>query len=239
MPTDNQTTAAPVEPAPPDLRQYRAMHSAIRTSNERLVVGLTDLRRSARHPAAIALQKWFRGYREELRGHHRIEDTIFFPALAARIPSYADYSPTLDADHHRLDELVDLVSESLEALASAGSTWDHDHAIAVARAVELRDLMAEHLDFEDREILPMFERHFSTEEYAALDAQARRTVSMKHAVFFVPWFMTSVDASVAAAALADAPIPLKVIHRLTRRSYRRLVAEAFGTAALDEAGDQR
>jgi iron-sulfur cluster repair protein YtfE (RIC family) len=95
------------------------MHSGIRTSNERLVVGLTDLRRSARHPSAIALQKWFRDYREELRGHHRIEDTIFFPALAARIPSYADYSPTLDTDHHRLDELVDLVSESVEALAAA------------------------------------------------------------------------------------------------------------------------
>jgi hypothetical protein len=82
----------------------------------------------------------------------------------------------------------------------------------------------------------MFERHFSADEYAALDQQARRTVSMKHALFFVPWFMSSVDPQVAAASLADAPLPLKVVHRLTRRSHRRLLVEAFGPGALDNSG---
>ena len=238
MPTDNHPhpaaaatpALAPVDCTRPDLRQYRAMHSAIRASNERFVAALIDLRRSARHPAAPALQRWFTGYGQELRGHHRIEDTIFFPALAARVPAYPDYAPTLDIDHHRLDELVDLIAESLGTLASATSPWDADHDAAVAHAVELRDLMSEHLEFEDREILPLFERHFSAEEYAALDDQARRSVSLQHALFFVPWFMSSVEPDVAATALAEAPLPLKVIHRLTRRSHRRLVTEAFGTS---------
>lgn len=235
MPTNkhlnDHTPTTHARSSQPDLRQYRAMHQAIRTSNERLVAGLVDLRRSARHPATPALQRWFAGYADELRSHHRIEDTIFFPALAARVPSYVDYSAAIDTDHHRLDRLVDQISDSLKRLATATMPWENDHSVAVMRAVELRDLMTAHLDVEDREILPMFERHFDAREYAAMDVRARRSVSMKHAMFFAPWFMSSVDADVGAVLLDGAPLPLKVIHRLTRRSYQRLVESGLGVGA--------
>lgn len=217
--------------ARPDLRQYRAIHQAIRTSNERFVAALVDLRRSARHPASPALQRWFAGYAEELRSHHRIEDTIFFPALAARVPSYVDYADAVDADHHRLDEVVDQITTALDRLASTTKPWDEVHSAAVTCAVQLRDLMAAHLDMEDREILPMFERHFSAEEYTAMDVQARGSISLRHAMFFVPWFAHSVGPEVAAGFIGEAPPPLKVVHRLTRRRYQRRIEEAFGSYA--------
>ena len=74
----------------------------------------------------------------------------------------------------------------------------------------------------------MFERHFEAPEYEAMDVRARRSVSMKHAMFFVPWFMTSARPDDAAALMRKAPPPLKAIDRITRRRYARLMKRSLG-----------
>ncbi len=239
MPREQPTTAsAPTADSQlnrPDLQQYRAMHHAIRTSNQRLVSALADLQRNPRQSAIPALQRWVAGYCQELRNHHQIEDTIFFPALAARVPSYADYAKVLDDDHHQLETLVEQIDVTVEQLTGATEPQEQQLATALMRAVELRDLMSAHLDVEDREILPMFERHFEAPEYEAMDVRARRSVSMKHAMFFVPWFMTSARPDDAAALMRKAPPPLKAIDRITRRRYARLVERGLGRSAHLEA----
>ena len=222
-------------PGHPDLTEYRAMHAALRSSNDRLVDAVVALHHTPDRTRARALQQWFRGYHDELVAHHRIEDTIFFPALADRIPTYAEHHQTLHDDHERLDELVGLVAPALDRLASAGPTPDADGALAVEVVGGLRDLMSGHLDFEDREILPLFERHFDAEEYGAFQAQARRTVSLRKAIFFVPWLMASLEPAAAASLLQTAPLPLQLIYRATRRRYARLSAAAFGVAGFTNA----
>ncbi len=211
------------------------MHAALRVSNDRLADAVVELRQAPNPSRARAVRDWYRGYHDELVAHHRIEDTIFFPALADRVPTYAEHHPLLHDDHERLDELVDLVTHALDSLASTGPTAESDRDRAVEVVTALRDLMSSHLDFEDREILPLFERHFDAEEYDAFQTQARRSVSLRKAFFFAPWLLASLEPAAAASLLQSAPLPLKLIHRAARRRYARRTALAFGIPASTNA----
>ena len=241
MDTNHRSPSPPTTPRPgpgPDLTSYREIHHALRAANDQLIAGLEALPATGARPAtAKALHRWFVGYRQELSSHHTLEDDLFFPALAQRVPSYADYAATLDADHHRTDELIGAVGGALDRLVS-GEAWTAARASAIAAATELRDLLARHLDVEDRDILPMFERHFSAEEYEALDKAALAAVSVRQALFTVPWFMATATPDAAAHTLEHAPFALKAVYRLTRRRYARLEATAFGTAPAAARSDR-
>jgi hypothetical protein len=117
------------------------------------------------------------------------------------------------------------------ALARLAAARAEDGAVrsqALALAIELRDLLADHLDFEDADVLPLFERHFSVAEYAVIDKAAVKAMSPRQSLFTVPWFMATVDAETARKTLAEAPLALKVVHLITRRRYARLFSAAFG-----------
>ena len=222
------------DPTAPNLTRYRQLHNAMRIADDRLVTGIDTLAEGERDRAG-ALHEWFVGYAGELRAHHKIEDHIVFPALAARVPEYERYAPALAGDHEHLDELLDRIESSLSALATLVDGWQAERTLAVALATELRDLLAGHLDVEDDEVLPMIERHFSAADWKVLDDAALKHMTVKQLRFTLPWWMATVPADVAAHELAVAPLLLKVIWRLTRRRYARLEAKAFGSARALQA----
>jgi hemerythrin-like domain-containing protein len=214
----------------PDLSNYRQIHRALRVSAERLVVGLSsvaigDVRR------CNGIARWFAGYGAELTHHHHLEDTIFFPALAERVPAHGECSTPLDDDHATLETLIPRLADALTKLKGGGTGWIDHREQALAMAIELRDLLTDHLAFEDADVLPMFERHFTVEEYDEIDKRALKEVNVRQALFTVPWYMATAEPSAAARTLAEAPLPLKIVHRITRRRYARLVQQAFGGAS--------
>ena len=222
-----------LELSPPgaDLSGYLAIHQAMRVANAQLVrgigtAGVADPKRAA------ALGRWFRGYSDELRTHHHIEDDIVFPQLAERVRAYAEYSDALAGDHHYLDRVIDALREALAGWAqhaTASEAAREARYTALDLAVELRDFLEEHLAIEDADVLPMIQRHFTAEEYAELEQQAGKAITIRQAMFTAPWYMATVDAETAARTLREAPRPLRIIYALTRRSYARLVEQAFGS----------
>ena len=86
----------------PDLTLYKLIHKGMRGDTARLaaaVAGLTEADRSARMPAIV---RWYEGFFRDFELHHAAEDDIFFPALAERLPVFADRMARLDAEHHVL-----------------------------------------------------------------------------------------------------------------------------------------
>ena len=213
-----------------DLSGYLAIHQAMRVANEQLVQGIgtapvADPKRAA------ALGRWFRGYSDELRTHHHIEDDIVFPQLVERVPAYAEYNDALTGDHHYLDRVIDALRDALADWArhSAESDAARDARYrALDLAVELRDFLDEHLAIEDADVLPMIERHFTADEYVVLEKQAGKAITIRQAMFTAPWYMATVDAETAARTLREAPRALRIVYAVSRRSYARLVANAFG-----------
>jgi hemerythrin-like domain-containing protein len=230
--THNGTTVLDGDDAP-DLSHFRAVHEAMRISNRQLVTALDEMS-ALDKSRAEALRRWFAGYTDELRMHHHIEDDICFPALAERVPAFVDYSSTLAGDHHRLDELIDALEAGLATLASFdGAEGDRQRSLALA--VELRDFLLEHLALEDADVIPMFERHFTADQYREMDKRIMKEIKPAQALFTAPWFMATLDPEMAAKTLRAAPLPLRFVYFLGRRRYARLVRTAFGASATGGA----
>jgi hemerythrin-like domain-containing protein len=213
---------------PPDLTNYRAVHRALRGGAHQLADAARDLA-TADDRRRQAYARFWKGYAGEVLAHHTIEDEFFFPALTDRVPVAADLVVRTDADHLHLDALMDDIGE---AVASVRAGRPAPELIALTR--ELADHMQEHLDFEDREVLPLFVRHFTGPEYDALDEKAVKSLGVgAQAAFTVPFILGAMTDEEARHALATAPLPLKLVNALFGGAHRRLVGRAFGPATAE------
>lgn len=225
MTTDRLSTS---QPAVADLSGYRAVHVALRRGAHALDTAVRQVRPGDRRRIA-ALTRYWRGYAGEVLAHHTIEDDICFPALVERVPPAADLIVRTDDDHHHLDELMDACTAGFERLA-AGDFGGIDVLAGQVRA--LADHMDDHLGFEDADILPLFERHFTYAEYKELDERAAKHLGISsQAAFTIPFIAASVSPAERDHLLGEAPMPFRVLYRLTRGRHTRLQARAFGPGA--------
>jgi hemerythrin-like domain-containing protein len=210
----------------PDLTTYRAVHTALREAASRMAAASVDLRRSDwRRIDAFA--RYWAGYAGETLAHHTVEDDIMFPVLVERCPVAADLIARTDADHHHLDELLTAIEGAVAHMVRGegpGALPDLLGRLAVH--------MEEHLAFEDADILPLFERHFTGEEFAELEVQAQRSLGLgKQAAFTIPFVLRWMDGETLARVRGEAPFALRALHRLTRRRHEKLTRVALGPLA--------
>lgn len=212
-----------------DVSDYLAIHGMIRRATRALRLA-TGPRRMLDDRSAPALRAYWIGYANELHAHHTVEDTIFFPALVERDPGVAAEIERSDADHAELDDLI-AIGHAAFAAIGAGS----DPAVAHDVMLRLERLMADHLDFEDADLLPRIARHFGQAEYDAMHQRAvKASTSAKQIAFVVPFVATWISPEAWRSLWSTAPLPMKIAYRVTRRRHARLVRDAFGPV-LDEA----
>lgn len=215
------------DPDTPDMQIYKIIHRAMRGDARRLARAVAtvepgDARR------AVALERWFEGYLHELHDHHTVEDVVFFPALADRLPAFEGSVARIDRDHALLDELLEASSTTLRDLAVGRHTWASDQRAAAEATAALANLIETHLDFEDLEVLPLFEEVFSAAEYEAIDSRAIKHIPKSHLLFSVPWMVEWATDEERAANLSGAFNPFRLLWLVRRRSYARLADEALG-----------
>ena len=225
------TTAPAAAPAAPDLHDYRVIHHCIRIAPHRMAAALAELE-AGDLDRARALARYWVGYAGEVLAHHTVEDEVFFPRLVERVPVVAEHLVRVDADHHRLDQLMEAGGAAMERLAASASLAAANDAGAILR--ELARHMDDHLDFEDEDLVPLFGRHFTASEYEELTEAAVKGLSIKQAAFTVPFVMHWASPADRAKMLGEAPLPMRVIYRLTRGRHARLTALALGRAAAPQ-----
>jgi hemerythrin-like domain-containing protein len=210
----------------PDASDYAVIHRAIRRAGRAVADASTTLT-VADQPRLQAFLRYWNGHRGEILNHHGIEDQIFFPALRDRVPSAAGVLDRLDADHHRLDGLMEECYDGIgRVVVGAAPT------AATSALRRLADVMDDHLDLEDREIVPLFTQCFSAAEYDALTKVAIKQTGLgRQAAFTVPYIGYWASAEDLDMMLSMAPMPFRVLYRLTRRRHARLSALALGPAA--------
>jgi hypothetical protein len=215
----------------PDLTRYQLAHDAMRSGARQLADALaamdpTDTRR------ARALRWWCDGFIGELHAHHTVEDDLFFPALAARVPTFAvEHDAVLAAEHVELDAIMGALKAAVRGLAEGLDVTGH-HATAAASAEALADFLDHHLGIEDADVLPLFARHFTAEEYQRLDDQTLKAIGPRQLLFTVPWAVCAGDPETRTQVLAEAPAPIRVIWALTRRRYVRRTTLAMGAPVM-------
>lgn len=224
----------------PDLTFYRLVHRSMRVSSRRLSAVLAEMNEAERTDRGRKLVKWYAGFEGELHEHHTVEDTIFFPSLFEKLPSLKGHLLRIDDEHEYLTELLGSMRGALARVANPLQPFDDAVTKAAAVAVDLEQLLERHLDFEDNEILPLFERHYDADEYDALQDRAINgggKPDVAQLSWTIPWLMDEATPAEKEVLLADAPFMMKVLWVASRGRFVRLEHAVFGDApALSMAG---
>jgi hypothetical protein len=214
----------------PDLTLYKLIHRGMRADTARMAAAVTRMTEADRATRVPALRRWYHGFLGEFEMHHTVEDEIFFPALADRVPVFADQIDRLEAEHHRLEAALDAVGEALGKLADPNVAWGSVRSDAVDALAGADNELTMHLDFEDADVLPLFVRHMSVLEYEDLGERAEKRTGLSHLTFSVPWVVSQTTPEEKAGLLAAAALPMKVLWYATRGRYDRLATRALGGA---------
>ena len=132
--------AIPVRTDAPETSGYLAIHEAMRVANQQLLDGLANA--DVHDPKrAAAIARWFRGYSDELRTHHHIEDESFWPVLLAHATNDQDRSTleAMEAEHAVIDPAL-AACRSAFATMKQDPTDEHRHALFLL-VTALRDGM--------------------------------------------------------------------------------------------------
>ena len=176
---------------------------------------------SDRQDRLPAIQAFFGHYREQLLMHHRHEDELFFPALAARIGAGRMHLTELAGQHEALDTALQAVGEDLTVLAGPAADLATDRVRAASALSTMAGLLDAHLTLEEHTALPLFESGMPAADYKKLEARARKATSRPQAQFLIPWVIAHATPDQRDALFRSTP-PLRLAYRLNYRRYHRL-----------------
>jgi hypothetical protein len=221
------TSTFPAAGRTPDLTAFILVHRALRRDAGRLVTALEGLG-DGDTARARALRRWYGHYRAELHAHHQLEDDLWFPVVAERVPTFAAHTDRLAREHHVLEDAAMALTARLDELAGDGGASAPARRAARDAACELREVIDEHLDFEDADIVPLITRHLSADDVAEVEARTRARLDRRQLPFLVPWLLSAATQAERTRMLAVAPWPLKFVWYASRRRHDRMTARALG-----------
>lgn len=110
-----------------------------------------------------------------LHGHHEGEDVLVWPLLEERAPEHGEIVTVMEEQHERMQAAVEKATEQASAwMASPGV---QERAALHTTLIALEKEVLHHLALEEQEVLPLIQRYLSPEEWAAVGAHARATLS--------------------------------------------------------------
>jgi deazaflavin-dependent oxidoreductase (nitroreductase family) len=198
---------AEMEDEPADTGMMLAMHAAFRRDLDRLIA-------ACRRPShgTDAARGW-QLLRRELEVHHGAEDDDLWPKLRGRLADSGDDQAVVTemyAEHRRIGPLLDAVEATL-------GTESAERAVR-----ELAQAVREHLDHEERAMLPLLRSHLSNREwheFLLLERDKRRPPDR---VTWLTWVLDDAEPRHAEAVLRELPAPGRFVCRhLLRRIYER------------------
>jgi iron-sulfur cluster repair protein YtfE (RIC family) len=205
----------------PDLIFVNLTHQALSVDGARLVATVTALEPGDRESRLPGVREFYDHYREQLVAHHTHEDTLFYPALAARVGDDRMHRDELVAQHHQLDGVLEAVGEGLADLADLDGDFSANRTRVAGDLSTMAEELNAHLDFEERTALPLFVSDMPVAEYKKLESKARKATPRGQAGFLIPWIVAHASPDQRKALFRSAP-PLRIVNRLNRRRYRDL-----------------
>jgi hemerythrin HHE cation binding domain-containing protein len=223
-----RTPAADTDRDPVDVRDMLVVHTALLREFRLAPDAVARVPFGARR-RATTVERYLGLLCDLLHHHHAGEDELLWPPLRERLPVEA--LPLLEeaeAQHAALDE-------ALQSVGSARREWieriDAESRDAlVASLSTLYRLLAEHLDTEERTLLPLAAVHLTEGEWRAVGAAGAASVPKSKLPLVFGMFAYEGDPEVLATMLHDAPaVPRLLVPRLAPRIYARRAALVHGT----------
>ncbi|WP_405837141.1 hemerythrin domain-containing protein [Streptomyces sp. NBC_01518] len=210
----------------PDVHDMVVVHRTFRQSSAELPELVRGLRPGDTARAQLVVEA-VRFMLMGLEAHHVSEDEFLWPRLSARTTPHAEAITRMEEQHHRLEELVALVRGALDGLAA-----DPRPSVCEQVAVQLTELgsvLTAHMDEEENTILPLAAEYLSVAEWEELGEISLAKLEKKHLLRAFSALMAVATPEEQRAILTKAPLPARVLWRLTgRRSHARWEARLHG-----------
>lgn len=162
-----------------------------------------------------------------LHMHHTGEDELLWPLLLERAAPSSELIHTMQAQHAR----VDAYSERLEPLiASWESSASTVRGEQLARLVEeFWAALLEHLELEEREILPLASRHVTHDEWEQLGKHGSSHMRRDQLPLMFGALLEDATEEERTMMLGKQPLPIRILLTvLGQRQYRRYVTRVRG-----------
>jgi hypothetical protein len=156
--------------------------------------------------------------------HHTGEDALLWPKLLERATPSAALIHRMEAQHHRVEELIAELNEALPR-------WEAEARPAVSEEVAstfdaLRVALVEHLDDEERHILPIAERHITPQEWASLGEHGMAKVNKSELPILFGALLEEATPDERALMLGLVPPPVRLLVRTVFAwQYRRYITK--------------
>jgi iron-sulfur cluster repair protein YtfE (RIC family) len=154
--------------------------------------------------------------------HHTGEDALLWPKLLERAAPSADLVHRMEAQHHRVEELI-------AHLEAALPRWEAEARPAVGEELAgtfdaLRVALLEHLDEEERHILPLAERHITPQEWAGLGEHGMAKIKKSELPILFGSILEEATPDERALMVGIVPPPVRLLVRTVFAwQYRRYI----------------
>ena len=188
-------------------------HHAFRRDIARLIAAVAKIKSGdASHTEAVR-NEWEKSYRQALHGHHTAEDTNIFPDLRSKHPELATALDKLTAQHHQIDPIIE------QGDAAFANLTHPEEAEAVLH--KLKELLDQHLTFEEAEITP------SLRDSKEFPAPANEEMANMYAQGFA-WSMQGIAPEVLTAVKAMLPQVLVAKLSAAQAAFEKHSHEVWG-----------
>lgn len=209
-----------------DVHDMVVVHRAFRRES-RLVPELVRAVPAGDTARAAVLAAHARMVLTGLHLHHTSEDLLLWPKLLDRAAPDAALIHRMEAQHER-------VHDAIERIGPALARWEAEARPAVTEEVaagfdELRTALLEHLDEEEREILPLAARHITPEEWAEVAEHGAKDMRKEDLPIMFGAVTEEATPEERATILAVVPLPVRLLLRTVFAwRYRRYVSRVRG-----------
>jgi len=161
--------------------------------------------------------------------HHDGEDRLLWPKLHARVPGrLAATVSVMERQHATIHAL-------LQAVETQCDDWARRPEPATRSALadslsRLSDALEEHLDAEERDVLPLAAAHLSPAEWQELEEDGIKAMPKSQLFFVSGMTMYHAEPECLAVLLDGAPAPVRLLASVFGpRSYARRARRVHGT----------
>jgi hemerythrin-like domain-containing protein len=157
-----------------------------------------------------------------LHMHHTGEDAVLWPRLLERAAPSADLIGTMQAQHDRVDDYIEQIEPLAAAWTQTASALQGEQLAALLE--DFAAALFEHLDLEEREILPLCWEHITPTEWNSLGQHGRDTMPLRQMPLLLGAILEDATAEERRRMLAPLPAPVRLVVRaLGPLVYRRYV----------------
>lgn len=165
-----------------------------------------------------------------LHNHHVTEDEFLWPRLQSRASPHVELVARMETQHATA---ADRISTAEASLARWRAEPSQVAAAELATAIdELLETLNEHLDDEEREILPLVAEHLTVEEWERLGQQSMEKFPRSAMPLMLGQMIDVATPEEAEQFLAKLPLPPRIHWRLIgHRQYQRRMDRVRNGAA--------